>query len=302
MVITEVATTGVINAQPVPTGKLRFTGGSDVFLNGMVSDGTAKKVTIRAVSAKVRLVHESTGAAVADRFSLPNNSFYEIRAGATATVFYDTVSARWVLYSTQGPDLTSDSSNISISYNNGNAWTINSNTVYQLVEIQNESASDAIDINSRQFFDASGGRFLNFETGYLSEAFNTSVDYGGFGSSDYYFADSSGTSSWSWANRLAYDQSNVRSFRYGSNRLLIDDSDNDTVDYNNRELYTTSVDTLLAFSTQQTASGITTAGFTQNVSANGIYAESTATGDSGSTAYTPSDIVFALKSYGLLQI
>ena len=40
--------------------------------------------------------------------------------------------------------------------------------------------------------------------------------------------------------------------------------------------------------------------FTANVSANAVFNESTFTGGSGSTAYTISDVVLALKQLGLL--
>ncbi len=50
---------------------------------------------------------------------------------------------------------------------------------------------------------------------------------------------------------------------------------------------------------QQTAGGVT-AGFTPHTSANPTFNESTFTGNSGSSAYTISDIVAALKAYGLL--
>lgn len=50
---------------------------------------------------------------------------------------------------------------------------------------------------------------------------------------------------------------------------------------------------------QQNTTG-TTAGFTANASANAVFNESTFTGDVGSTAYTMSDIVRALKTLGLL--
>lgn len=50
---------------------------------------------------------------------------------------------------------------------------------------------------------------------------------------------------------------------------------------------------------QQTALGIT-AGFTPHTSANTVFNESTFTGNTGTSAYTISDIVAALKHYGLL--
>lgn len=51
---------------------------------------------------------------------------------------------------------------------------------------------------------------------------------------------------------------------------------------------------------QQTPLGITTAGFTVNVSANNVFAESTFTGNTGASAYTISDVIRCLKNYGLL--
>jgi len=50
---------------------------------------------------------------------------------------------------------------------------------------------------------------------------------------------------------------------------------------------------------QQSTTGTTT-GFTANASANAVYNESTWTGGTGTKAYTVSDIVLALKHYGLL--
>lgn len=44
----------------------------------------------------------------------------------------------------------------------------------------------------------------------------------------------------------------------------------------------------------------TTTGFTANTSVNNVFNESTFTGNTGSTAYTISDVVRALKLYGLL--
>ncbi len=50
---------------------------------------------------------------------------------------------------------------------------------------------------------------------------------------------------------------------------------------------------------KQTALGTTT-GFTANASANAVFNESTFTGGSGASAYTISDMVLAMKNYGLL--
>lgn len=52
--------------------------------------------------------------------------------------------------------------------------------------------------------------------------------------------------------------------------------------------------------TQQSPTGVTTAGFTVNSSANAVFAESTFTGNFGSTQYTVSDLVRALKKYGII--
>lgn len=52
---------------------------------------------------------------------------------------------------------------------------------------------------------------------------------------------------------------------------------------------------------QPQATGVTTAGYTANASANAVFAESTFTGNSGATAYTISDIVANLKAIGLLK-
>jgi hypothetical protein len=51
---------------------------------------------------------------------------------------------------------------------------------------------------------------------------------------------------------------------------------------------------------QQSTTGTGATGFTQNSSSNDVYAESTFDGGLGGTAYTISDIVLALKKYGLL--
>lgn len=51
---------------------------------------------------------------------------------------------------------------------------------------------------------------------------------------------------------------------------------------------------------QPASTGTTTAGFTANTSANAVFAESTFTGNTGSTAYTISDIVRNFKTAGLL--
>lgn len=51
---------------------------------------------------------------------------------------------------------------------------------------------------------------------------------------------------------------------------------------------------------QQNTTGTGAAGYIANTSSNQVYAESTFTGNIGSTAYTASDIVLALKNYGLL--
>jgi hypothetical protein len=51
---------------------------------------------------------------------------------------------------------------------------------------------------------------------------------------------------------------------------------------------------------QPASTGTTTAGFTANTSANAVFAESTFTGNTGSAAYTISDIVRNLKTAGLL--
>lgn len=51
---------------------------------------------------------------------------------------------------------------------------------------------------------------------------------------------------------------------------------------------------------QPASTGTTTAGYTQNASANAVVAESTFTGNTGATAYTISDIVKNLKNAGLL--
>lgn len=51
---------------------------------------------------------------------------------------------------------------------------------------------------------------------------------------------------------------------------------------------------------QPSATGVTTAGFTANPSANAVFAESTFTGNVGATAYSMSDVVANLKNAGLL--
>ena len=66
-------------------------------------------------------------------------------------------------------------------------------------------------------------------------------------------------------------------------------------------LYSSVGAVVLDFSSQQSGSGSTVMGYTRNSSVNAVFAESTFQGNSASgTAYTITDIVTALKNYGLL--
>ncbi len=51
---------------------------------------------------------------------------------------------------------------------------------------------------------------------------------------------------------------------------------------------------------QPALTGVTTAGFTANASANAVFAESTFTGNTGATGYSVSDIIKNLKTAGIL--
>ncbi len=111
--------------------------------------------------------------------------------------------------------------------------------------------------------------------------------------------DSFGGTSIDYNNHLLINTSNVTMYNWQSGSFT-DNSAVESINTISRSLKDSAGNVILNFNTVQTSAGLTTAGFNQNPSSNDVFAESTFSGNIGGTAYSISDIVYALKTYGLL--
>lgn len=94
-IITTISTAGTINNQALTTSKLRFTGAS-VTLTGVVSDATAKELTImNATGSSMTLAQESGSSTAANRFNFINSTNYSLMNGQSLQFVYDTTLSRW---------------------------------------------------------------------------------------------------------------------------------------------------------------------------------------------------------------
>lgn len=150
--------------------------------------------------------------------------------------------------------------------------------------------------------DSTGG--IVFTSGIVYDS--TNVLIANWTPGDRILYDAGGVQSIDVNERVLYDgngTTQVLSFESaeagGPGLYLADSSGAESVDWDARLLLAGNGTTVLSWGTQQTASGVT-AGYTAHTSANTVYAESTFTGNTGSTAYTLGDIVAALKTYGLI--
>lgn len=96
---TDIATTGTFTALAVTTSFINFTGtAAQKTLQGMVSNATNQRVTLRNTGANpLVIVHQSSGATAANRFDLEAGKDLSVVSGAEATVLFNTTSSRWNL-------------------------------------------------------------------------------------------------------------------------------------------------------------------------------------------------------------
>ena len=109
LIETSVSTTGTINNLAIPTNVIRFTGISNITLNGIVSDSTNKQVTFinGTTNHAVVLANENAGSTAANRIDLPagiySNGIISILSGESVTLYYNPVSSRWNVLNLNSP-------------------------------------------------------------------------------------------------------------------------------------------------------------------------------------------------------
>lgn len=169
------------------------------------------------------------------------------------------------------------------------------------VDWQNRTLVDggttiSIDYASRLARDSAGNQALSYQSRYLNDGDTAiSVDWNAR-----QLLNASALAVVNWSTYQTADSSGGTSIDW-NDRQLFATGGHVSVDWLNHQLANNDGTIVLDWSNQQGAGGVTTAGFTQNTSLNIAYAESTFQGGSASgAAYTISDIVTALKAYGLL--
>lgn len=94
---TTVSTSGTFTNLAVPTNIIRFTNSGPVSIDGIVSDGTNKSVTIISEgTGNITIFHNNGAATAANRIICPNNNALVLQGGHdSVTFYYDLNTSRW---------------------------------------------------------------------------------------------------------------------------------------------------------------------------------------------------------------